>query len=401
MVNLLDFIKKLDNECVQISVLNKDRIEELTLELTFVSAFFHHYHSLLAEGCNEEIMSCISNEIHDLVQSRFRQSGEKMLVKLMDHEIPRLLENITYQDKASQIDLSMEEADAKDTQIDLLLQMFEQMKLLQERVITLTAEVTNVKVQKVVNFCFTLLDYCLDESEETDEDVYHFNSKLANLLVEIIPVDLEVMHICSKNLKNSKSAEFGRFIKKLLEASLDILREYLIHLQQHMVNAITPITSAQNTNVMIEFLLIILSDVPFDVNHHDKLFVLLAHVGVLIGEVLSDVLREDIFNLLDFLEMLNNEDQTVLDMDQIEKLKLELTFLSACLQLYYYISKDSNAEMSCISYEVYDLVQSLFHQREDGMLVKLNDHVVPRLLENIKSSFTVHHSESSGTMTED
>ncbi|KAF3626992.1 putative ubiquitin carboxyl-terminal hydrolase 20-like [Capsicum annuum] len=90
MVNLLDFIKKLDNECVQISVLNKDRIEELT----FVSAFFHHYHYLLAEGCNEEIMSCISNEIHDLVQSRFRQSGEEMLVKLMDHEIPRLLENV-------------------------------------------------------------------------------------------------------------------------------------------------------------------------------------------------------------------------------------------------------------------------------------------------------------------
>ncbi|KAM3281915.1 hypothetical protein P3S67_027562 [Capsicum chacoense] len=114
--------------------------------------------------------------------------------------------------------------------------------------------------QKVVNFCFTLLDYCIDESEETDEDVYQFNSKLANLLVE-------VMHICSKNLKGSKSAEFGCFIKKLLEASLDILREYLIHLQQHM------------------FLLIILSDVPFDVNHHDKLFVLLAHVGVLIGEV--------------------------------------------------------------------------------------------------------------------
>ncbi|KAM3344823.1 hypothetical protein P3S68_024532 [Capsicum galapagoense] len=91
MVNLLDFIKKLDNECVQISVLNKDRIEELT----FVSAFFHHYHYLLAEGCNEEIMSCISNEIHDLVQSRFRQSGEEMLVKLMDHEIPRLLENVS------------------------------------------------------------------------------------------------------------------------------------------------------------------------------------------------------------------------------------------------------------------------------------------------------------------
>ena len=54
---------------------------------------------------------------------------------------------ITYQDKATQTDLPMEEADAKDTQTDLLLQMFKQMELLQERVITLTTEVTNVKVQ--------------------------------------------------------------------------------------------------------------------------------------------------------------------------------------------------------------------------------------------------------------
>ena len=41
----------------------------------------------------------------------------------------------------------MEEADAKDTQTDLLLQMFKQKELLQEWVITLTTEVTNVKVQ--------------------------------------------------------------------------------------------------------------------------------------------------------------------------------------------------------------------------------------------------------------
>ena len=58
-----------------------------------------------------------------------------------------MLLQITYQDKATQTDLPMEEADVKDTQTDLILQVFEQMKLLQERVITLTTEVTNVKVQ--------------------------------------------------------------------------------------------------------------------------------------------------------------------------------------------------------------------------------------------------------------
>jgi len=37
------------------------------------------------------------------------------------------------------------------------------------------------------------------------------------------------------------------------------------------------------------------------------------------------------------------------------------------------------------------------------MMVKLTDHVVPRLLENITSSKITdhHHSESSATMTED
>lgn len=114
------------------------------------------------------------------------------------------------------------------------------------------------------------------------------------------------------------------------------------------------------------------------------------------------MLHEDIVNLRDFIERLMiEEDQTVLDMDQIEKLKLELTFLSACLQLCYYISDGFTAEMSCISYEVHDLVQSLFHQSGDNMLVKLKDHVIHCLLEIIKSFIiSNHHSESSATMTD-
>ncbi|PHT48567.1 hypothetical protein CQW23_12775 [Capsicum baccatum] len=57
--------------------------------------------------------------------------------------------------------------------------------------------------------------------------------------------------------------------------------------------------------------------------------------------------------------------------------------------------------MSCISYEVHGLVQSLFHQSGDDMLVKLKDHVVPYLLKNIKSFIASdYQSESSATMTE-
>ncbi|KAH0660379.1 hypothetical protein KY289_029127 [Solanum tuberosum] len=124
----------------------------------------------------------------------------------------------------------------------------------------------------------------LDEDDRNDRDSRLF--KLAHLLFKIVPVELEVMHICYTNLKASTSAEVGCFIKQLLEISPDILREYLIHLQEHMVTVITASTSgARNIHVMIEFLLIILSDMHKDFIHHDKLFDLLARVGALTREV--------------------------------------------------------------------------------------------------------------------
>ncbi|KAF3626419.1 putative lysine-specific demethylase JMJ14-like [Capsicum annuum] len=116
--------------------------------------------------------------------------------------------------------------------------------------------------------------------------------KLAHLLLKIIPIELEVMHICFTKFKASTSAEVGHFIKQLLEASPNILREYLIHLQEHMVTIITTSTSgARNIHVMIEFLLIILTDVPKDFIHHEKLFDLLARVGALIREI-STLVRD-------------------------------------------------------------------------------------------------------------
>ncbi|WMV30658.1 hypothetical protein MTR67_024043 [Solanum verrucosum] len=114
---------------------------------------------------------------------------------------------------------------------------------------------------------------------------------LAHLLMQISPIHLEVMHICYTNLKASTSAEVERFIKKLGETSPDIRRKYLIHLQKHMVIVITPSTSgAQNIHVMIEFLLIILTNVPKDFIHHEKSFDLLACVRALTREV-SNLVR--------------------------------------------------------------------------------------------------------------
>ncbi|KAF3615657.1 putative late blight resistance protein -like protein R1B-17-like, partial [Capsicum annuum] len=109
--------------------------------------------------------------------------------------------------------------------------------------------------------------------------------KLPHLLMKIIPVELEVMHICFTNLKASPSAEVGRFSKQLLETSPEVLREYLIHLQEHVVTVITASTSGpRNIHVMIEFLLIILTDLPKEIIHHDKLFDLLARAAALIRE---------------------------------------------------------------------------------------------------------------------
>ncbi|KAM3345163.1 hypothetical protein P3S68_024872 [Capsicum galapagoense] len=83
------------------------------------------------------------------------------------------------------------------------------------------------------------------------------------------------------------------------------------------------------------------------------------------SSVSSAVLREYIVNLRDFIERLKREDDpTVLDTDHSGKQKLELCG--------------------------YDI------------LVKLTDHVVPRLLEHINSSIiSNNHSESSAAITED
>ncbi|PHU18039.1 hypothetical protein BC332_13734 [Capsicum chinense] len=127
------------------------------------------------------------NDIDDDV---FDKSGDDMLVKLKDHVVPRLLEYI--------------------------------------------------KISKI-------LDHHSKSSATMTEDqlVELLDAFLVNLhyLPKIILVSLEVMHICSTILEASMSAEVGCFIKKLLEAAPDILGEYMIHLQQHMINAITPSTS--------------------------------------------------------------------------------------------------------------------------------------------------------------
>ncbi|KAH0671390.1 hypothetical protein KY289_025883 [Solanum tuberosum] len=352
IVNLLDFIERLRNGSARTS-LDMDQIEKLTLELMFVSAFFHLYYSFFLESCNDE-MSCILNEIHDLVQSLFHPSGEDMLVNIKYYD---LLENIkSYISSHSYYEPSrvtmtedhlVELLDAilmylqcllkycsalnfpSTTPFELLQNVFGNLRDFHRLKVNGCVEYETIEfvlphlqlmALRVVNFCFTFLDCQVYKFNESD--VSRVNSKLANLLVEVIPVELEVMHICCTNLKGSKSEEVGRFIKQLLEASPDILRESLIHLQEHMVNDVTPSASTCNIHVMIEFLLIILTDVLKDVIRHDKLFVLLARVRELTKEVFVLVL-----NLEENMNETSNANLNLLDSIELLKEDLQNDFL--------------------------------------------------------------------------
>ncbi|PHT28023.1 hypothetical protein CQW23_32379 [Capsicum baccatum] len=263
-----------------------------------------------------------------------------MLVKLKDHVVPRLLENIKsfiISHRQSESSATMTEEKLVElldavlvnlhylpkVRAELILPSMTQYELLQNlfgnlrdfhglkvngcielKAIEYVLPQFQLMAVRVGHFCFVLLSYQLDKTDETDEEdgdgtdeededetdeededetdeededgldhmflksstfeVSQVNSILVHLLLMITPVSLEVMHICSTILEASKSAEVGHFIKQLLEASPDILREHLIHLQQHMI---------------------ILTDMPKDFIHYEKLFVLLARVGALIREV--------------------------------------------------------------------------------------------------------------------
>ncbi|KAM3268211.1 hypothetical protein P3S67_031761 [Capsicum chacoense] len=284
IVNLRDFIERLKSEEDQ-TVVDTEQIEKVTFLPACLQLCYY-----ISDGFNAK-MSCISYEVHDLVQSLFHQSGDDMLVKLEDHVVPRLLENIKsskiadhhYESSATMTEGQLVELLGallvnlhylpkvraelllpSRTQYELLQNVFGNLRDFHGLIVNGCIERQTIKcvlpefqlmAERVGHFCFVLLSYLKDEKDD-EEDKEEAYSMLVHLLLKIIPVSLEVMHICSTNLKASKSAE-------------------------HMINAINPSTSARNIHVMIEFLLIILADVSKDVIHHDKLFVLLVRIGEL------------------------------------------------------------------------------------------------------------------------
>ncbi|KAH0681836.1 hypothetical protein KY289_019588 [Solanum tuberosum] len=125
--------------------------------------------------------------------------------------------------------------------------------------------------------------------------VSEYSSNVTSLLIDIIPLELEVLYIStSKLIKQSTSThQLKRFVKKILKASPKILQNYLIHLQRRMVAA--NYSQTQSINVMIEFLLIFLTDIPKRFIHPDKLNDMLAHVALLTRNI--SILMEESSNM--------------------------------------------------------------------------------------------------------
>ncbi|KAK6785864.1 hypothetical protein RDI58_014389 [Solanum bulbocastanum] len=344
-------MERLKNEEDQKAV-DVDLIESLKLKLTYICTYVQLSYSDLEQF--EDIMTRKRQEVENLLQPILDDDGKDVRCKYV---LTSLVGNMD--DCISLYHRSKSDATMMDEQLDfLLLNLYH---LSKHRAEKMFPGVTQYEVLQnvcgnirdfhglIVNGCIKheMVENALSLFQLMAERVGHFlwddqndeNAqlskldendrdsrlvKLAHLLLKIVPTELEVMHICYTNLKASTSAEVGHFIKKLLETSPDILREYLIHLQEHMITVITPSTSgARNIHVMMEFLLIILSDMPKDFIHHDKLFDLLAPVGSLTREV-STLVRD----LEEKLRNKEGNDQTnraTLDLlENIELLKKDL-----------------------------------------------------------------------------
>ncbi|KAM3235379.1 putative late blight resistance protein R1C-3 [Capsicum annuum] len=134
----------------------------------------------------------------------------------------------------------------------------------------------------VTEFCF---DHWCNEKLLFKYGTYECSSKIASLLLEIIPVELEVLYICTSKVKESRSTELEGFVKQILKASPRILQNYLILLQGRMAGAVAVNALTQSIYIMMEFLLIFYTDIPKRFIHRDKLNDMLAHLGVLTREI--------------------------------------------------------------------------------------------------------------------
>ncbi|XP_075105184.1 putative late blight resistance protein homolog R1B-17 [Nicotiana tabacum] len=399
--NILDFIERLKNDEHQ-KALDLDLIEMLKFELAFVCTYVQLSCSDLNQF--EEVMTSKGQYVEDLLR--------RILNDDMHHVLPRFMDNTN--DCISSRRRSESSATMTEKHLNFLLSnLYHLSKYNAEQVFP---SVTEYEIlQNIcgnirdfhglkVNGCVEheIIEYFLPQFQLMAERIgfflwdsrIHGDSRLfelAHLILKIVPIELQVMHICYTNLRASASREVGCFIKQLLETQPDILRGYLIHLQEHMVNVITANTSGdRNIHVMIEFLLIILTNMPKEFIHHDKFFDLLEHVGELIREVSTLVHDSE--------ENSKNEDindgkthATSHLMENIEHMKGDLrhVYLKApdSSQLYFPMS-DGSLFMHLLLMHLNDLLNSNAYSvaliKEEIKLVKEDLEFIRSFLINVE-----------------
>ncbi|KAM3376439.1 hypothetical protein P3S68_015154 [Capsicum galapagoense] len=308
VVNVLDFMERLKNEEDQNAV-DVYLIERLRLELAFICTYVQLSYSDLEQF--EVVMSYSRQRVDNLLRP---------ILNDMDRVLPNLMGNID--DCISSCYRSTSSATMTDEQLNfLLLNLHHLSKYLAERIFPLEThhEILQNVSCNMKDFHGLIVNGCIEH------EIVQYVLPQFQVMAE------RMMQICYTNLKASPSEEIERFINQLLETSPEVLREYLIHLQEHMVTVITVSTSgARSIHVMIEFLLIILTDMPKEIIHHDKLFDLLARVGALIREV--STLVHDLEEKSRNEESTDEKSRATLDLlENIELLKedLEHVYLKA------------------------------------------------------------------------
>ncbi|MCE5165763.1 hypothetical protein HAX54_012095 [Datura stramonium] len=194
------------------------------------------------------------------------------------------------------------------------------------------------------------VDYAGEYYEEYD--VSQCSSKITSLLIDIIPVEMEVLYICTSKLKESRSTELEGFVKKILKASPRIPQNYLILIQGRMAGELAVSAPTQSINVMMELLLIFLTDIAKHFIHRDKLNDMLVHVGVLTREISILVSK-----LLESSDTINEEDFSAPGfLQKIEQMKGDLRqiFLRAPESSQLHFPKDDD-----VAYEAEHVTNSI------------------------------------------
>ncbi|KAG5608475.1 hypothetical protein H5410_019756 [Solanum commersonii] len=287
---LLNGMKQIKNEEEEFIASNREELEWLIMDLRFVRTFvlfgntnldeFYHRMSMKMYGVNELTRVLFYED--KLILAKYNM---ECLVTLLPEEMESYLslENdyMTEYKILQQVCKHLRDfypiLAANKTSTEYLYPWFQ-----------LTAD-------RITKFCFDLW-------AGQYSDISQCSSVITSLLIDIIPLELEVLYISTfKLMKESRSTELQVFVKQILKASPRILQNYLILLQRRMAGVVTVNYSpTQSINLMVEFLLIFLTDIPKSFIHSGRLNDMLAHIRVLTRKISILVSSENNINKADF-----------------------------------------------------------------------------------------------------